>query len=72
MSAAVTLEPVYGLASRLVMQGDERMGIVFPPQASSEPWELWFKPDWVPHHFASEGEVLAALGIAAEPEARAA
>lgn len=63
MNAPVTIEPVHGLSSRLVMRGSERMGILFPPQTSSEPWEIWCGPEWLRNTFASEGEALEALGI---------
>jgi hypothetical protein len=71
-TAPITLERVPGKSSSWIMQGNVRMGILIPPAASCDPWEVWCGPEWICHRFTTENEALIALGIAAEEEELAA
>lgn len=72
MTAPVTLEPIYGLPTYHVMLGEQSVGILIPPQTSSDAWEYWASGEWIAHRFLSQDEALAALGITQRQEQEAA
>lgn len=63
MSAAVALEPIYGLSSRHIVKAGKSVGLLIPPQTTEDAWEIWLDGEWKPHRFSSEAAALADLGI---------
>lgn len=68
MSAGITLDPVPSKRSWWIKEGATYRGVLFPPAAPGDVWEIWNRGEWIAHRFDTEAEALEALGILPEME----
>lgn len=68
MSTTLTLEPVPSFKSWWIKEGATYRGILFPPAAPGDAWEVWIRGEWIAHRFESEAAALADLGILTDME----